>query len=157
MLPFLAPFLARAVATPLVARAAGLPWLRILPVVAVLGFIGYREMHHLLEHRRARAAIAAATARGAADQVARLKAEAVALGYQNNRDALAADLRQQNEAIGQFAEKAKVEQAEAVLAAVRRLELGRAAADLLRQPETIVPPGHEPMNAWLVERVGGHP
>jgi hypothetical protein len=153
MLPFLASLLAK----PIVKGAIGLPWLKILPVVAVMSFIGAREVHHWREHRQERAATAAAVAWADAEHAVRLQAEKDALEYKNNRDALAAELRRQNDAIGQFAEKAKADQAEAVLTAVRRLELGRASANLLRQPTTIVPPGHAAMNHWIEERFGGQP
>lgn len=157
MLPFLAPFIARTVAKPIVRSAIGLPWLKILPVVAVLAFIGAREVHHWREHRQERAITARWTADAVSEKTARLQAEVIALEYMNNRDALASDLRRQNDAIGHFAEKAKAEQVEAVLTAVRRLQLGRTEADLLRQPASAVPPGHAAMNDWLDKRLGGQP
>lgn len=74
---------------------------------------------------------------------------------ENDNTGLRGTIRQQSADVQRYADQIKTAQADATVIALRRLELGRTEAGLLRQPTTNVPPGHEPMNAWLVERLGG--
>lgn len=120
----------------------------------VLGVIvfGVREFQHHREVNAFKIEITRQIGLYQQERAQRLEASLALSDVSRNRDALASELRRQNDAIGALATKAKAEQATAVLAAVRELQRGQAASEALRQPTTAVPPGAEALNAWLAQR-----
>jgi hypothetical protein len=126
-------------------------------LAAVIGALvfGIREFQHWREVGGLEKQIAELTSQRNDQERQKLEFKAALSDVTANRDALAADLRRQNDAVGLLQLKAKEQETVASLAAVRAFNQGRAAAEALRQPTTVIAPGHEPMNTWLAERFGG--
>lgn len=143
MLPFVAPLLAK----PIVSRALGLPWLKIcaaagaLAVALAIWFHIHglnRELHAMTVRYETQVRYAAKLESGLEDVT-------------RDRDMWVGRVTEQNRAITMMQVKAREEQEAAIRTAVRRLQLGQAAADLLRQPTSQVPPGADAMNQWQAE------
>lgn len=142
---------------PLLLLGAG-KFLRALPLsaylaIGVVGFIGIREWQHSRAVDRLEQDVAAMTSQRDAELRGKLEYQAALSDVTANRDALAQDIRRQNDAIAKLQTDLQATERAASLAAVRALQKGRESAEALRHPTSTVLPGHAALNDWLAERV----
>lgn len=122
-----------------------------LGIAAAAGF-GLLQWKHAREVSGLRKDIAAAEQQRDEQLRQKLEFKAALADVTANRDALASEIRRQNEAIAQLQLAKTAAERSAALAAVRALEAGKTVANDLRAPTTTVKPGNVPMNEWLAAR-----